>query len=440
MIESLGTHSRAEAERLKRPHAAAAEALFRRYAGASVAKPAGSLQERLAELRAAMAEAHEAGAGQDEVLAIQDMAQDVAERLEAEVGTDAAVLAFRTAVDPTKRSLREHLNEWLPVSGLTQQTQQAHRLTVGELLAFLKVGDCLPESIGEAQAVAFVEWLNTGDLSLATKKARMSKLGSFWTYLSSKRAVPRGMKGLWTGHHLTAPAATIKARASEMAASDDDEDSDARPLTDAEAVLLLTAPEPADKRKRTYTRPLFRELYVIGLTTGMRLNEICSLRPADIEPLSGGGLVVHIRKSKTIAGVRSIPVTHPAALAVLQARIEAQKETSARLFAECAEGGPDKKPSWHVGKALGRDRERLQVGAGAVFHSTRKNFATLMENNPAINSDHVKRYVGHALDSVLAKHYSAGMRPENLIHIAHAVRYSPAVEQALTGGLLRVDA
>jgi len=426
IVESLGTHNRAEAERLKRPHASAADALFRRLASGAVSSQPTSTQRRLAEIRSAMAEVHREGADEDAVFALQDMAQDLAERLELEQGPEAAELAYRTAIDPTKRTLKEHLSEWLPTSGLTKQTQQDHRRVAGELLAFLGLEDCLPDSIGEGHAVSYVEMLNAGTLSLATKKVRMSKLGAFWTYLGSKRAVKRGMVNLWTGHHLTGPAGKSKFGGEEEG------DEDARPLTDAEAVLLLTEPDVVDRRKRTYTRSLFRELYAIGLTTGMRLNEICSLRAADVERFRQGLIILHVRKSKTEAGVRSIPVTHPAALRVLLTRAEAQATTGERLFVECVEGGPDNKPSWHVSKAMGRDRERLKVGGGAVFHSTRKNFATLMENDTTINSDHVKRYVGHVLDSVLAKHYSAGMRPENLVHIADAVRYSPDIEQALT--------
>lgn len=428
IVESLGTHSRPEAEKLKRPHAAAAEATFRRLAGHGPSTALERAHARLGEVREAMAELHAEGRADDwdSTTALEDMARDAAEVVEKERGEQAALLAYNIATDPTKRTVTQHLDEWLPVSKLTKQTQGDHRRAVKELLAFLRVEDCLPSDVGEKEATAFVEWLNGGELSLASKKQRTSKLGAFWKVLVKRRAVERRMVGIWHEHDLTDPAPAGKASGKA-----DDDDEEARPLTQAEVLRLLTAPEATDKRKRTYTRKLFRELYVVALVTGLRLNEVCSLRPLDVVELeSREGVVVHVRKAKTRAGVRAIPVTHPAVVGLLKRRAAAQAEPAGWLFPECVPGGPDMKQSWHVQKALGKDRRKLGLDPSAKFHSARASFATRMEEQ-GMNSDHVKRYVGHVIDTVLSKHYVGKLKPEAFLPLADAARYSPEVEMAI---------
>jgi len=376
-----------------------------------------------------MAEALDDGADVNTVSALEDMAIDAAEMLEKVSGEAVAVLAYRVAVDPSKRTITEHLKAWLPDSGLTVQTQQEHLRVLAELLGFLGLADCLAEDITEKQAMSYVENLNEGPLKHATKKGRLSSLGALWRHLERKRAVPQGRVKLWQGHYLTGAQGASGPRLS--GAEDDDDDTIRRPLSEAEVLVLLNAPDATDARPRTYTRALFRELYAIGLTTGMRLNEIVSLRPGDIVPLSGGGLVIQVRKAKTAAGVRSIPVTHAAAVAVLSGRVAAQQsDPDRRIFSECVPGGPDRKPSWQVSKAMGRDRSRLSFPPGAVFHSTRANFATLLENKGA-TSDHIKRYVGHVIDDVLRKSYAREVTAESLRPLANAVKYGDAVESAL---------
>ena len=202
----------------------------------------------------------------------------------------------------------------------------------------------------------------------------------------------------------------------------------ARNWTPAEMVKLFEAPGPKDKRQRTYTRALFRELYALGFLTGMRLDEITSLRPTDVAPLDGG-CVLNIPKSKSNAGKRSVPVLHPVAVAILKRRTEAQADPKGLIFSECVPGGPDKKTSWHVSKALGKDRARLRLQE-ANFHSTRGNFMTMQEN-AGTDYVHVQRYVGHVIDTVMHTRYSEGSTVETLKAIAVAVRYPDEVERAL---------
>ena len=431
IVVPLGTHSRVDAERLKRPHAAAAEATFRRLSGHAPSTALEQARGRLAEVREAMVTLNPDGSDESwgATTALEDIARDAAEVIEREQGAHAADLAYRVATDPKKRTLKQHQETWLPGSGLKKQTQGDHGRVLKELLEFLKVSDCLPESVTKTHAVGFAAHLNSTELSRASKKQRTSKLGAFWKYLQMVDAVPPERKGIWHDLFLThGPSEGAAKGAGGEGVEDFD---DVRTLSDAEVVLLLTEPDQQDNRKRTYGRALFSELYALGLTTGMRLNEICSLRPRDIEKGDGwDGLIVKVRDAKTKAGNRDIPVVHPAAVRLLNARVDGQKDARGWIFSECQPGGPDMKQSWHVQKALGRDRDRLKLDPSAVFHTTRATFITRLEEL-GVNSDHIKRYVGHAIEGVTNNSYTGRIAAEARLPLARALGFGKEVEEAL---------
>jgi integrase len=421
-VESLGTHNRAEAEQLKRAPLRLLEAEFTRHGSGLVSKAASRHAERLASLRQSMADVLKDGGDEGTELAIVDMALEAAEAMEADHGPQAASMAFKLATQPDKLTLREALAERHKVASTREQTKASEVRALDDLLEFLGVPDCLPESVTEAKALQFVDALNDGPLSHATKKGRLSCLGRLWKGRKVTAQLPRALHTLWEGHDVKG----------ERKSTAEAEEETGRVWTPAEMVKTLAAPNANDKRRRTYTRPLFRELYALGFATGMRLDEITSLRPVDLTTMDGG-IVVNIRKAKTDAGLRSIPVVHPVAVRVLQARADAQKDPKGLLFSECQPGGPDNKTSWHVSKALGKDRDRLKLDA-VTFHSTRATFMTLQEN-AGTNYVHVQRYVGHVIDTVMHTDYSGGSSVETLKAIALAVRYPAEVEQALAGAL-----
>jgi integrase len=245
----------------------------------------------------------------------------------------------------------------------------------------------------------------------------------------------------WTDLQITEvpkKAKQLTSQGTEATSSDfdEDEDEDVRPFTNAEAVRIFALPAPKDKRKRKYTRPLFRELYALGFITGMRLNEIASLRPVDVEKLDEKWRVVTVTLTvaKTEAGARRLPICHPVAVAILDARVAAQKDPKGRLYKECHPGGPDNKPSWHVGKAMSRERldeRKLGLNRAANFHSTRRSFATLMENSTVIDNIGQQRYMGHDIPNQMNGTYSGGTGVEKLKAIVLGLAYPAEVEEAL---------
>ena len=430
LVETLGTHSRAEAEKCKRAPLRLIEATFARLGSGLMNPKVSGSYDKLKELRQQIAEATEQdqariAAGDDEwddpygIGILEEMAADEAAKVGEVNGAEAARAAYVLAVRPGTLSLKEALAERHKGASLREQTKATEVKALDDFLAFLKVGDCLPQDVKNATAIAYVDSLNEGSLSHATKKGRVSCLGRLWKTRKVKAQLRDGAPNPWLGHD-------IKGERKSTDEVGDEETG--RPWTDEEIVKVFASPDASDKRKRTYTRGLFRELHVLGFVTGMRLDEITSLRPGDVTSIKGG-LTVHVRKAKTDAGIRLIPVLHPAAVGILKERIKAQTDPKGMIFSECAPGGPDNKTSWHVGKAMGRDRVRLGLKE-VTFHSTRGTFMTLQEN-AGTNVVHVQRYVGHAIDTVMHKDYSVGSTVATLRAVAEVVTYSAAVEAEL---------
>lgn len=442
IVESLHTHSRHEAMRLKEPLLVKYREEFKRLAGGTASRVIGSAKLRVPEIRQALLHLAEevrasGGIASDEHLSgmmhLSTLAEHVTEDVKREAGEKAAKLARRKMTDPEAKTLREALELYLATSDNKGQTMEADRLAVRSFLEYLGVPDCYPEDIEDQQVVAYVDSLNDGPLSKSTKDKRITSLNKVWKHMR-RRGWPTSP---WSDLQITAPAKRAKqgtSKATDPLSEEDDED--VRPFTDAEAIKVFTLPAPNDKRRRQYTRPLFRELYALGFTTGMRLNEIASLRPVDVEKLDETWRVVTITGAvaKTEAGARRLPVCHPVAVAILDARLEAQQDPKGRLFSECQPGGPDEKPSWHVGKAMSRERldaDKLGFSSAVNFHSTRRSFATLMENSTVTDNIGQQRYMGHDIPNQLNGVYSGGAGVEKLKAVVAGLAYPPAVEEAM---------
>lgn len=429
VIQSLGTHSRVEAEQLKRAPLRLIEAAFVRLSSGVMSRETSGQQERLKGLRHAMSTAVALDGArvttEDDqwddphgVLILQELAAEAAESMALEHGREAASLAYKLATQPDKLSLREALAERHKGATTREQTKAAEVKALDDLLSFLHVSDCLPEAVTDKRATAYVDSLDGSKLAHATKKGRLSCLGRLWSMRKVAAQLPRGAVNPWRGHDVKGQKRSTAEAVREAG----------RNWTADEMVKVFAATDEHDKRRRTYTRTLFRELHAVGFITGMRLDEITSLRRIDLTVMSDG-VVVNVRKAKTDAGVRSIPVTHPVAVSILTARAKTQAEPTGLLFAECVPGGPDNKTSWHVSKAMGKDRDRLSLNE-VTFHSTRGTFMNLQEN-AGTNVVHVQRYVGHVIETVMHKSYTKGSTVETLMTIATAVKYPDVVEAQL---------
>ena len=104
-------------------------------------------------------------------------------------------------------------------------------------------------------------------------------------------------------------------------------------------------------------------------------------------------------------------------------------DPEAQLWEEFCPGGPDRKYSAAVQKALGRYRDRVGLPAEVDFHSTRRSFATRLLNK-GVTGPGRDRYFGHKPEA-LADNLYAGETPQLLLKVARAIDYPEEIETAL---------
>ena len=174
-----------------------------------------------------------------------------------------------------------------------------------------------------------------------------------------------------------------------------------------------------------------RDLLILGLYTGARLNELCSLLVKDVSIEGHDAATLVIREGKTDAAARTLAVTHWVALEVLKRRTDG-KRPGGQLFDELLPGGTDGKPSVQASKAFTRYRRECGVPDGTDYHSLRRTFLTLMEHK---GTDYVAvaRFVGHQVPTMMHAVYSSGASRAALLKVGDAVRYGAEVERAVAG-------
>jgi hypothetical protein len=279
---------------IKRSFVATAQRLAR---GEPLISPEAGDEATPADYRAALAEAREKG---DESLEeiVQDLAIEHAEKLYPRAADFPKAKRWYDTATSATPPLDSLIDVWLAESEYREQTKRQHRQAYAELREFIGA-NALPEHVTDDTALDFVECIESSGKSYATRRRKVNSLGAFWKWMAKRKHVPRSVNP-WRGHTLKRRDAASAGRGKKRA------------YRDQELVALLGgAPE---------FRGL-RDVVVLGLYTGARLDELCSLRRADVRSIDGGAFFISIERSKTAAGVRSIAVVHPLPCAVLASRL-----------------------------------------------------------------------------------------------------------------------
>ena len=151
------------------------------------------------------------------------------------------------------------------------------------------------------------------------------------------------------------------------------------------------------------------EIPAVGLFSGMRLNEICSLQWGDVKE-EDGILCFDINESKSEAGVRVVPI-HSKLMWLLNRRSE---DSNAFIWPELKPGGPEKKRSGKftseytiyrrscgIADKFGRYRK--------AFHSFRKNATRCLEL-ARVPQTEAAEIIGHEKSGITYRVYN----PEGL--------------------------
>ncbi len=176
------------------------------------------------------------------------------------------------------------------------------------------------------------------------------------------------------------------------------------------------------------------EIPLVGLFSGMRLNEICTLRWTDLKETEGVWWI-DVQDAKTRAGERKVPV-HPH-LGWLVTRRKTAKDLTALVWPKLTPGGPDKKPghylsgdfSTHVRQRLGADlRTRLS------FHSLRKNVVQCLEG-ARVPYNEMALVIGHERQFTTRVYNPDGLAPVHLLrHVVEKIDYPGLDLPAIAAG------
>lgn len=359
--------------------------------------------DEAARIRASLLEQRAAGDA-DAVETTIDCAVERAQQIEEAKGLPEAKAWFSLATAETP-TLSELIEKWLADEPYKEQTKNQHRAALADVRKHMG-GDRLPSDVTDDVAISFVEdSLKKSGASYNTQRRKLNSLVAFWRWLAIRKYVRRGFNP-WSGFKLS------KYRTKKATP-------DKRPYSEAE-LLKLFAQAPKYEG--------LGEVMVLGLYTGARLDELCSLHMRDID-LRNGIYFVTLRTGKGTTRERTIAVSHRYPVAVLSRRWRKDEE-GAQLFPEFKPGGYDGKLSWAVSKAFGRFRDAAGLPRGVDFHSFRRTLVTLLENAGA-DQVMIARYVGHALPTLAFTVYSGGSTEQTSREVARRIRYSTKVEQTV---------
>lgn len=231
------------------------------------------------------------------------------------------------------------------------------------------------------------EHILSSDLAASTKRSRLKTMSSFFQWLKQKRIVR------------VDPFGDIEVPRYEGRRGTTDDKRKA--WTDAQLKTLLaglkqTEVDAKNKIER-FNAKVLQDMVPVGMYTGLRINEIASLR---IEDCQDGTFTV--TDGKNDSAVRRLPI-HPQLTEAIQ-RLAGDR-TEGFLFEGLKAGGYDKKQSAAIEKAFGRQKTKLGFGPKLVFHSLRMSFIGKLHGSgcPVMLA---KTMVGHKLNDLTYGHYS----------------------------------
>jgi integrase len=195
--------------------------------------------------------------------------------------------------------------------------------------------------------------------------------------------------------------------------SESNGDSKRRAFTEKEGRDFLASLTSAKGR----TAAVDRDVSMVAAVTGMRLEEITSLAPADVER-KGNAVWLSVAKGKTDAARRRVPVT---AAPVRETLLERKKAGKERLFHELeADRFGDFGSA--LSKRVGRKLRSIGLTDPALVadHSWRHRARTLMEH-AGVTPWVADAVLGHARPGEGLSRYSAGPSEEQRIEAVKAI-------------------
>lgn len=390
-VQALHTRDLAEADRKK--HHWVSE--FKRRIEAlrrSAPDPDREIREAALKLRALLDQAKgrysttpdgERISEHEEVLSILlDRAQEIADE------DPAAAERFFDMATGRATPLAGLWPQWLNESEYTPHTKAQHEQIIKEYLEWAGSHATL-EEVDKRRAGQYLSHMLQGTLARITIRRKLTSLRTFWRWCEARGLTE---KNPWAG-------VNVKAKVTNP-----------RDALDDETVLKLLRAKATD--------PIY-SLIRIGLLTGCRIEELCSLKSANVECREDGWWLT-IEKGKTEAARREVPVHR------LLDQIITRLKATGTEFLFGLEADQYGKFGRAVSRLYSRWRKRIGVAEKrADFHALRNTFIAMMEGEGVPEST-VKLLVGHKRASMTYGRYSKGERV-NLRRAIERAKYSEEI-------------
>jgi integrase len=259
-------------------------------------------------------------------------------------------------------------------------------------------------TLQDVNARAVKQWideLRTKGTSISSIKRLVWAWRSYWKYLGSIDAVPSDKKP---------PFPSVEAKREERSRK-------YLPYSTGDVVRLWEASQGV-RGKQGKPDPLMADLIMLGAYTGCRIEELCSLKWANITASA-----FKITDAKTAAGLREVPIHSE--LRALVARRRKENEAGRSADEYLLPGLPFNKygdRSNAVGKRFGRLKKALGFGEDYGFHSLRATVVTLLEN-AGISENLAADIVGHDKPRITYGLYSGGATLAVKAEALEKVRY-----------------
>lgn len=235
------------------------------------------------------------------------------------------------------------------------------------LLEHLKKRDVQLRDINRTTVTGWLDKLKS-EKAPQTIQNYISALAQIWD-LARNRYHDAPQDNPWRGHGLEAKSSKVSYEV----------------FTHAELAKIFTAID-GDTEMQAVTR--------IGMYSGMRLNEICSLRVENIRRIEGI-LCFEVTEGKTKSAARIIPI-HSLIIDLVEALL--QKPHRGFLFyrASITDRADGKRSTWHTQRFTRAKRKALgeQGTERKVYHSLRHEFAQQLDRNQ-VPEDRIALLMGH---------------------------------------------
>ncbi|WP_082790732.1 DUF6538 domain-containing protein [Gluconobacter albidus] len=311
----------------------------------------------------------------------------------------------------------------------TDTTRELHTFTRKDSSAFINVLRQMPKYWGKSpkeetmtlgEIVAYHRTRNPGYVTLSTDtmSRHINKMAEIWSYaISIGELDDKKEYDIWSKHMVTAI---------------NEQTVDRRPFKETElAALMETLWKPRININTV------RQIISVATYTGMRLEEICRLRPCDIHEVEGVlcfDIRIHrdadgkeIWNPKSEAGERLIPVHSyiKNSTGLIERAKNCEKSKRDRIFFDLPYAASTNK----YGAAFSQRFSKFKKDAGlpreTTFHSFRHLFRTMLgHRSDGLNYpvEWIDQILGHETAG-MGSHYNAGTTPSNLMKVVRTVKF-----------------